>query len=254
MLVDIREWIPWLCSAEVSCIKVEQNPLSAVSAFDSRREGPNIMILPLVPKAWTHSSCTSWDRGWFSCCCCWVWIPSMSFFYKPVHCFLSLYKTSYLSAASMRSSTAGWCNVRSLILPILSLLVTGFTNYYIRRDHSHFQVPCLLSVSCASQFWFLLPILEGPHLFSCSHWKMFHSLDDFCCFSLDFFFSSTLFFLKQKEQTVPSCQGAGKPSIAAVVQRSKIDVLFLILPFLPFPGRLLLFLLQISQTVSAPWH
>lgn len=84
---------------------------------------------------------------------------------------------------------------------------------------------CLIPSSVPLCPNFLFPILKGPNLFGCfSFGSCFIPLMTFAAFPWTFFIS-TLLFSKQKAQTVPSSQDAGKPWIDAVAESTKINIL-----------------------------
>lgn len=112
-------------------------------------------------------------------------------------------------------------------------------NCYIRRDrkqsfpiccpHAIFLSPCCLL--CLSILVTASPPGRSQSVQLFLIWKLFHTFDDFCCFPLDFFFGSTLFFLKQKDQIVQLSRFRQAVNLCgSIKQQNRCSALFCNIP------------------------
>lgn len=139
-------------------------------------------------------------------------------------CFLNPPKIPYLQVPAVRSSTAELCDVWKVLHfacyePFNYWFHLMILNSCIRIDHKEqFSTSCLFAtfhLLCLSFVIFCFPSQKVLIGLAVSHLVAVSCLRWLLLLSPGHFFISTLFFSKQKDQTAPSFQDAGKSWIYA---------------------------------------
>lgn len=227
MLFDIRECVPWLCSVKVNWIRLEQKSteLSICLWQQGRGSEYNDTSFDHCPKSQEHaahalpepeSQVSVEFKGLQWIILLWTCPAAFWIHLKSRICGLLQWEAPQLSYVMCEMCLP----VFACFEPFNYCFHLMIPNACIRIDHKEsfptyclcaaFHLLCLSILLFRFLFCKVLMSLAGSHLEAVSHlwWLLLPSPG--------LFFISTLFFSKQKAQTVPGFQDAGKPWIYSV--------------------------------------